>query len=259
MHYGHGIWLTATALLLHGWAQAAEPSDADAAKYRACVAAVKKSPDDGFETAIAWQSLGGGAPAEHCAALALLALGHHAEAAHRFEALARSVDADKAVKADLLDQAGQAWLLANSPVNAGRLFDAAIALKPDDPGLLTDRSQAHAASGDLKSALADLDAALAIDPYYVDALVFRGSARRQLGRTDDAAADIAEALTRDPGNPDALLERGMLRRLLGDEPGARRDWVRVIEAAPKSAAADTARANIERMDGPDRKTAKPSR
>ena len=62
-----------------------------AQRYQACLSEVEKFPKDAFEDAIQWGREGGGGPAEHCAASALMALGLHADAAKRLEALAQSV------------------------------------------------------------------------------------------------------------------------------------------------------------------------
>ena len=66
--------------------------------------------------------------------------------------------------------------------------------------------------------------------------------------TAAARADTDAALARDPAHPEALLERGILKRLAGDKDGARADWIKLLEVAPKTAAADAARANLEKMD-----------
>ena len=40
----------------------------------------------------------------------------------------------------------------------------------------------------------------------------------------------------------------VVRRLAGDDAGARADWLAILRLAPDGAAADAARANLERLD-----------
>ena len=51
------------------------------------------------------------------------------------------------LRADVLDQAGQAWLLAGDPVRAYAAAGEATALAPGDPELLIDRAEAAADAG----------------------------------------------------------------------------------------------------------------
>src|ERR671938_862814 len=81
--------------------------------YQACIAAIGVKADDAFEKAMIWRDHGGGVPAEHCAALALISLDEPGEAASRLNALAQRMDAGTASeRASLLAQSGNAWLLA---------------------------------------------------------------------------------------------------------------------------------------------------
>ncbi|MEQ8505161.1 MAG: hypothetical protein RIB80_07530 [Rhodospirillales bacterium] len=219
-----------------------------AEKYRSCMALARRRPQDGFETAIAWRSLGGGDAADHCAAVALIELEQYDEAARRLERLAGISLEEPDIKAGLFEQAGQAWLLSGRAENATRTFTLAIGLKPGDADLLVDRAQAWAARADYEAADADLSAALNLSPSRDDIYALRASARRFLDRADDALADANTALELNPGNPEALLERGILRRLAGNDAGARSDWMKILNGMPDSAAAGPARQNIENMD-----------
>lgn len=221
---------------------------AQAAEYQRCMILARKRPQEGFETAIGWRSLGGGDAADHCAAVALIELEQYGEAAKRLERLAQISIEEPQVKAGLFDQAGQAWLLEGRPEDATRAFTSAIALRPGDPDLLVDRAQAWAARGDYDAADTDLSSALNLSPSRADAYALRASARRFLDRAVDALDDANTALELDPANPEALLERGILRRLKGDDAGARADWMKILNAMPDSAAAGPARQNIENMD-----------
>ena len=48
---------------------------ADESEYAACLKLLDHDAEAAFESALAWQDAGGGAPARHCAALALVRLG----------------------------------------------------------------------------------------------------------------------------------------------------------------------------------------
>jgi tetratricopeptide (TPR) repeat protein len=230
----------------------AEPATAQTidneSRYRECMALVERSPDAGFEAALAWQGLGGGNGAMHCLAKALFWLKQYGEAARRFERLAQEMPASPEFKADLLAQAAQAWLLAGDAARAEDLLTAALGLAPDDADLFIDRSRARADQRRYRDAVDDLDRAIQIDPYRPDAFAYRASAHRHLDALDAAEADADRALWLDPANPYALLERGTLRRLRGDADGARADWMAVLRAAPDTPVAEDARTNIERMD-----------
>jgi tetratricopeptide (TPR) repeat protein len=224
-------------------------AEADAATYDRCLKLAKQDPSAAQRLARAWHERGGAHPADHCAAVALFGLKQYKEAADRLEALARDMTkAPAGLRADVLDQAGQAWLLAGDPVRAFAASGEAVSLQPNDPDLLVDRAEAAASAGYLDKAVADLDHALKIDPGRVDALIYRASANRALERLDPALVDVEKALAEAPNSVPALLERGNIRRLKGDAKGAREDWERIGQLAPGSQADMAARANLERLD-----------
>jgi tetratricopeptide (TPR) repeat protein len=217
-------------------------------EYRACLALAQSKPEEGWEEAIAWQSLGGGDPARHCAALALIGLGKHEEAAKRLESLAQQSRREEAIRAEMLAQAAQAWGLAGNPDRALADLDTGLELVPGQPDLILDKAVLLAGLGHHPEVIELLSKLLKAQPNRVEALTLRASAQRLLDRTAEAKADIDRALELDPVFPDALLERGMIRRVGGDQAGARADWMKAIEIAPEGPAADSARRNIELMD-----------
>ena len=216
--------------------------------YRACMVLVQRDPDAAFDAAVNWAEMGGGDAARHCLAAALMGKGRYGEAAERFRALARDIKADAAMKGDLLGHAGQAWLMAGQAGLAYGALTTALELKPDDSELLLDRSAALAGLGSHAEAVADLDRVIAMEPGRADAWVFRASAKRLNDDLEGAAADAERALELESLHTEGLLERGIIRRLRGDQPGARQDWMLVINSARGTAAADAARANLEKMD-----------
>jgi tetratricopeptide (TPR) repeat protein len=221
---------------------------AQAARYAHCIQLAKTRPAAGESFAAAWQRQGGGHPAWQCRAVALFGLGRYSEAARSLDALAQAMArAPATLRAGVLDQAGQAWLLAGAPVRAYADCGAAAALRPGDPELLIDAAETAAAASYYRKAIEALDRVLQQNPKRLDALIYRAAAYRALHRPAPALADIATALAEAPNSVAALLERGNIRLSAGDIAGARGDWTRVARLAPKSAEGRAARANLARL------------
>ena len=245
--------LAAAIVVALAAAPAARADQFDAAreqKYEDCMAQAQRAPADGYETALAWEGQGGGDPARHCAAVALIGLGKYREAADKLESLAAGLADQKQpeLAAEAFAQAGQAWKMAGDTKRA--LDDAAAGLKlePEDVDLLVDRAVAYATLGDFQSAIGDLDKANRLSPKRADVLAYRASAWRLLNDLGKARADADMAVTLDPKNVEALLERGNIRRLTDDAAGARADWLQVVELAAGTPAGDAAKANLEKLD-----------
>ena len=216
--------------------------------YQECIAKIAKAPADAFEEALTWHDRGGGAAAQHCAAMALLALDRPGDAARRLDAVAQDPEAGSAQnRAALLDQAGNAWLLADRGEDAEASFAAGLKVTPRDAGLLVDRARARAMQRNWSGAETDLSAALGIAKR-PETYVLRASARKALGHLKEARADIEAALALDPRFADALVERGSFRLMAGDKAGARADWLKVLLIDAKSPAADEARRRIADME-----------
>lgn len=221
----------------------------ESATYDRCMEMAKTDPSNGYEFAQQWYARNGEHPAQHCIAVALFSLKQYGDAATRFQKLAESmVRAPKALRGEMLDQAGVAWFLADELPRAKAALDAALTLKANDPDILIDHAQVLAAQGRFPDAIADLDTALKVNPRRPDALIYRASALRQIQRLDPALRDVEAALAMTPNSPEGLLERGIIRRLKGDDAGARQDWVKVTMLAPNSPADIDAKANLERLD-----------
>ena len=220
----------------------------DSAHYRSCLSAANLNPSAALSDAESWTKSGGGVPAQHCAALALVTLKRYAEAGQRLDHIAadRGVP-DLSFRAALYDQAGNAWLLAGDGAHAVQSFQAALTLSAGDADLFADLARAQAMRHNWHEVDLDLNAALGLQPHRADLLVLRASARRALQHYAEANADIEQALKLRPGNSDALVERGLLRKQLGDLGGAKRDF----EAALKTASGETAaqaRENLEALN-----------
>jgi tetratricopeptide (TPR) repeat protein len=222
-------------------------AEADATAYERCMTLARAKPEAGRKEAQEWEGRGGGHPAEHCFAVALIGLRQYKDAAGRLESLGQSmVRAPESLRAEVFDQAWQAWMLAGNPARAYEAAGLALRLRSDDPDLLLDRAEAAGAAGWYDKAAADLDRVLAADPSRVEALIYRAAANRALDRLDPALDDITEALKRAPDSVPALLERGNIRALRGDTEGARLDWERVATMSPGSPEAIAAKKNLER-------------
>jgi tetratricopeptide (TPR) repeat protein len=220
----------------------------DAQRYRSCLDLVRNDANTAFELAQQWHDAGGGAGAEHCTALALVQMKSYNAAAAKLDQIARERDVSPDMRAELLDQAGNAWLLAGQPENAIASFSAAINLGANDADVLSDRARARGMLKDWAGADTDLTAALAKDQYRADLFVLRASARHAMGKKAEAQADIAHALDVDPHYADALVERGAMKLEDGDKAGARADWQIVLATQPNSPAADSARERIEQLE-----------
>lgn len=258
LRLGPGFGIVAAALALGLGAGAARgatpqsvlpaPPPSDAQRYSLCLQTAHDDPQKAYDDAESWYDLGGGFPAQHCAAVALIGLKKYPEAATQLETLANAMmQAAPDMRADALEQAGQAWLLANRPNEAKAAFDSALAFKPKDPELLIDRAEAFALDGKFFDAIDDLNTVLDTTPNRVDALVYRASAYRQLGSLDLALDDAERALRLDPNSAPGLLERGNIRRLKNDDAGAKADWQRVVQLAPGTPAAASAQDNIAHL------------
>ena len=151
-------------LLLASAAPARAEGD-ESRRYGNCLAAAREQPGAALERAEAWQFEGGGDPARHCAAVALIGLDRPAEAARRLERLAkRTAPEDPRLGADLLAQAGQAWLLAEDLERAYAVQTTALDLDPSNVELLIDRAVTLAGAENHGEALADLDQAVTCRP-----------------------------------------------------------------------------------------------
>lgn len=242
---GAPLALLLSALLLAAPGRAAAQNE----DYGACAALAQQESEAAFEQATNWETLGGGEPARHCAAVALFGMGEYAEAARRLEALAQDMTAaPPTVRAEVLAQGGQAWIAAGDYGRAEGVFTAAHGLYPASVEILVDRGQARLLLESYWDAVDDLNLALERDPGNVDALVFRATAYRLLEVAELARDDVERALAKAPHNVYALLERGLIRHAQGDEAGARQDWMGVLRETPEGEAADSARLYLEQLD-----------
>ena len=245
--------LAALASLGTSAAYAANP---DAAHYQRCVLQVAQNPTAALEAAKSWEAEAGGVPAGHCEALALLALKRPEEAAARLESLSMERSSfDDALRADLMAQAGNAWMVAGKADKAltdlgnainraggGSISSNALA------GFYSDRARAHLLRGEQTEAQSDLDHSIALSPSPL-ALTLHARLRRQARDGRGATADISRALALDPNFSEAILERGRLSASIGNIKAARADFLKVVMMEKQGGdVADAARQEIAAMD-----------
>ena len=73
-------------------AQAASGPADPKARYQSCLSLANLNPTAALGVAAEWSKAKGGAPAEHCTAMALIELRRYPEAAARLDALGRAPD-----------------------------------------------------------------------------------------------------------------------------------------------------------------------
>jgi tetratricopeptide (TPR) repeat protein len=218
-------------------------------KYGSCLALLRSKPEDAFEMAIKWRDEGGGVPANHCAALALVELKQFAEAASRLEQLANDLRGDQIRLAPtIIGQAGNASLLADLPERAEAVFTAGLRADPDNVDITIDRARARAVQNNWPGVMEDLDQALRLAPDRPEAYALRAAAHRRTGNVARALEDADTALAIDGNDGPALYERGMARKAMGDIRGARADWVKIRQLEPNSLLSQAAGAAIEELD-----------
>ncbi len=191
--------MIAAALFLPFALMQADLSAAGEDRYARCLALVDEDAPRAYEEAMVWATDTNAVNAYRCAAVALLAQGRTEDGARRLESLATAVNpANASLRAELLSQAGNAWLLAREPGQARSAFTRAIVtMRPgatELPDLLIDRARAYAMEGDYRLAEEDLSAALDQRPGDALALRLRASARLNQRAFPLAEADALASL-----------------------------------------------------------------
>lgn len=216
-------------------------------RYESCLKTANLDPGRALATATAWSKAKGGAPAQHCAAMALVELKRYPEAATRLDALGRAPDMGN-LRPQIFDQAGNAWMMAGDADKAVGSFSNALTLSANDPDLYADLARAQAMRKSFGEAEADLNEALRLSPRRPDLLVLRASARDAQGKLKAARQDVDQALVLKPLAPEVLVERGEIARHAGDIAAARRDFENVLKVEKNGESAQTARLELEALN-----------
>lgn len=246
-------------LLLLAAAQAATPATArerEEARFAACVALTETDAARALEEAGTWRVQGGGVLARQCAGLAYASLRRWLPAATAFRQAAEEAERSRDGRAARLwVQAGNAAIAAGDMVMAGQHLDAALSgggLSGAEAGEAhLDRARARVASGDVKTARADLDMALKLVPDDPLAWLLSATLARRTGDLSRAQADIGEAMKRAPDDAAVALEAGNVAILSGAEAAARTAWTAAVKAAPESPAGKAAADGLTRLGPPE--------
>lgn len=188
-------------------------------RFAHCLAMIEEDAGRAYEEGMAWAAEGHALNAYRCAALALVAQNRLEEGAQRLESLAVALNpAQSGLRAELLSQAGNAWLLAREPARARSALTRAIATVESDPAqlpdLLIDRARAFAMEQDWRHAEEDLSRSLDIRPQNPMALRLRATARMRQSAFALAETDALAATQLEPGNVDNFLVLGHVRESL---------------------------------------------
>jgi tetratricopeptide (TPR) repeat protein len=84
-------------------------------------------------------------------------------------------------------------------------YTKALAIKPQDPALLTLRGNLYFAIREYDQAIPDYSKAIDVGPNPSEAYMQRGRAMAQLGRLSEAKSDLEHALTIKPDLKDRVL------------------------------------------------------
>ncbi|MEE2565248.1 tetratricopeptide repeat protein [Hyphobacterium marinum] len=200
-------------------AQTSSYEAVERARYEACLQRVETDPENAYEDALAWKYDGGGWPALHCEARALVTLGEEEEGARRMEAMGMASDGGTdAMRVLVLAEAGEAFLLANAPEEARRAYTNALSFNENSAPLWMGRARAALVQEMWTAAEADATAAISHNAGLAEAWRTRAEARLELGRLDGAESDMNRARELDPADIETLVIRGRIleaRRLGG--------------------------------------------
>lgn len=189
------------------------------ARHKECLERIADDPDLAFEEAMIWRSEGGGRRAKHCEAMALFALGHESEAAHRLDKLAKAADGGSpTMRANFYSEAANFWLAAEETHNAYTSASEGLKLQQDHIDLRVSRARAYAMQGYYDYAETDLTSVLAFEPNNASALRYRADARLKQGALDKALTDIENALNIEPASVETALLRGQIKEAIRKSP-----------------------------------------
>ncbi len=123
-------------------------------------------------------------------------------------------------------------------------YDRALALRPEQADVLSNRGNTLLALGRVDEAIASYDRALAARPDFPEAFCNRGSALEKLQRWDEALASYDRALKLRPDYANALYNRGNVMKSLERYSDALADYDRALALRPRHADAYNNRGQV---------------
>jgi len=178
-------------------------------KHKTCLEQIAKDAEMAYEEAMIWRADGGGRRARHCEAMALFALGHKQEAAHRLDLLGGMVgQLSPKMRKNYYLEAANFWLMSNETNKAYDSATAGLKIDQEDSGLRIARARVYALLDRYQDAETDLSSALVYEPKNADALRYRADARRRLDKLAMAKIDIDKAMMLNPQSVETALIRG---------------------------------------------------
>lgn len=233
-------------------APAAPGFSGDASRYKSCLALVKADPSRAIANAQAWRIENGGAPAQHCLALAQFAHGDYAEALKNFEGAAtKSETREDGLAVAAWSQGADAALLARQPETAVRFLTHALEAKPGslsaraEASMRVTRAEAYVDLKDYPKAAADLDKAVTLWPDVPWGWLLKATLARRMGDLKAAETAIIEAGRREPEAADVQLEAGNIAMAQGRKDLAQAAWTAASSAEPDSEAGKAAAAALK--------------
>ena len=183
-------------------------------QHKTCLEQISQDADMAYENAMIWRGDGGGRRARHCEAMALFALGHKEEAAHRLDQLGAMVgQLSPQMRKNYFLEAANFWLMANETQQAYESASNGLEIDQKDVGLRIARARVYALLNRYKDSEVDLTSALVFEPDNVDALRYRADARHKLGKLDLAKIDIDRAMSSSPTVETALIRGHIVEAL----------------------------------------------
>ena len=169
------------------------------ARHETCLERIAQDQQLALEEAMIWRDQGGARRARHCEAMALFALGHEGEAAHRLDQLADGRDGGSPeMRVSFRSEAANFWLAAMEGDRALASATAGLEIEPDHVPLRISSARAHALNDDFDNAADALNTVITAYPDHAEALRYRADVRMRQDRMLAAKEDIEASLSADP-------------------------------------------------------------
>lgn len=218
--------------------------------YDACLDLIAQDPQAAEQAAGKWARFeGGGAPARHCYALALIEIGAPGRAIYELLGIAaEEPELSDAARAEILVQAGEMLVEEGDTLTSAVVAEQALGLAPRDPEVLGLRAAVKLETGDLRAAIRDLDEALSQGATIPRLLLRRASAHRRLGDLIAARDDASFAVEAAPSLAIGWLELGRIQVALGDTWNARQSLLDAIALDRDGEIGKRAQLALQRME-----------